>query len=502
MGGGKNIICTSYIRMLDKARSCAAFHMVDRSEFYDEEEGFLLEELTPRPRSAAALLQSPAASSYSASSARTRSRYHAHHSSSSFQSMLESFTKHFDLALRPSTAQQPASPLEQSTCGATDGRDRASARAERNAAKEAKRVQMLACSEVAGHVVSCAEVLAVQRLAREQCTRPCKIYRDAVLRGAATVATQSAGSTTGDKEAQMRRIDAEAEATAIVSVGGSLDRSPTGNADCDGDGTDALQHPSLNDPLVAAICARVMRSAEAKFGLDIDNEARVALRRRPAFNADVVAFDKAAILTHRLAFNKLRGHAMPLIAQAVARVRERSNVAASTLLAPLKAGSTEEERASWGLTMLRGPPPPVVLSRSSPSAVLPRPARLPDTNAVGGDARGQAAHASSSASVRRAKATAETGSAETGSAETGSAETGSAETGSAESDFERRREARRLRVRAVPCAPSVHPWHATLPCFPLRFPSPGPKLCLAPCVRSLSTTGTLGRPDHARGRIH
>ena len=124
----------------------------------------------PQPRSAAALLQSPAASSYSASSA------HALALPCCQQQQLPihaGVVRRPTLPLAPARPRQPASPLEQSR--RTDGRDRASARAERNAAR-GKRVQMLAyvglgmwsAAGSAGSAAACARAVhtALQDLSR------------------------------------------------------------------------------------------------------------------------------------------------------------------------------------------------------------------------------------------------------------------------------------------------------------------------------------------------
>ena len=195
------------------------------SRDYDlEEQGFLLEEITPR-KTAASLLLSPGSSTASAH-ARYRSRHGGGGAAgrASMAAMVESFTQRFDLALRfgkdpPAPPSEPSDPSDRK---AADKRRRDAARAEAKAAREAKRLQLLACKEVAGHAVGSAEVLTLQRLARELCKRPCETYRTAVLRSAAAAAADSRGAAA---DAVLRRLEAEAEAAAIATVGGAVRRA-------------------------------------------------------------------------------------------------------------------------------------------------------------------------------------------------------------------------------------------------------------------------------------
>ena len=336
-----------------------------------EEDGLLLDEITaPRAAPSAFVDVGPVPMSTPRAAAAAATRWFqrggnsgatppAKGSAGDLSSMLNSFAARFSVALNRGDGAENSPPADS---GVTDPAVVSARRA-----RIAKREQVFACKEVAAQLIGAQEVLDLQKLAREHCRRPCETFRATMLRAAAAVgaATTAADSGGAQRSARLATIEAEAEAAALATLGGGVGGGSSGG----------VSGPELApDAFVDALTARVMRAVEVTLGAAIDREARAALHRRPAVLQD---FDKAAALTHRLAFSRLHRHARPLVARAVARVRERSLAAAAALLAPQAATQglghdPAQEFARWGLKMAKGPPPPV--PTRAPALDLPPPA--------------------------------------------------------------------------------------------------------------------------------
>ena len=221
-------------------------------------------------------------------------------SAGDLSSMLNSFAARFSVALNRGDGAESSPPADS---GVTDPAVVSARRA-----RIAKREQVFACKEVAAQLIGAQEVLDLQKLAREHCRRPCETFRATMLRAAAAVgaATMAADSGGAQRSARLATIEAEAEAAALATLGGGVGGGSSGG----------VSGPELApDAFVDALTTRVMRAVEVTLGAAIDREARAALHRRPVVLQD---FDKAAALTHRLAFSRLHRHARPLVA-AVAR---------------------------------------------------------------------------------------------------------------------------------------------------------------------------------------
>ena len=318
--------------------------MTEAQLLANDEEDFLVAELSPRSSSAAAILAPPLPTA-------PRSAWRAPWASNS--AALEKFAQSFDALLRaPPAATVPVSSAPSSSEHAVDNKAAA------KTAKKAMQLQMLICREVAQQVVGAAEVLELQRLAREHCRRPCSVLRTVSLESAGT----HAGCHSGDSTSALGSVEAEAEHAALAT----LARASTSSTEA--------AHATLqagNDTLVEALTARVMRAAESSLGFGIDSELRAALSRRLPTGDTVL--NKAAERTRQLAFHVLRDKANAFVVEAVGRARKRSRSAAAQLLAPSLSHSIESERAGWGLKLLRDPPPPVTMV----SPALPSPVGLP-----------------------------------------------------------------------------------------------------------------------------